>query len=179
MSCRIGAASCSLSLGHLAMQYPTSEPFRKQGSLKQGSLKRGSLGQILIALGLGLLLMVGCPAPGWAADPNLPPAAVDAEVAPPQAPQTDVADIPSETVSQFVHAYLAVVDLISQREAELQRAETESESLQLQQEIQAEAFRLIEAAGLTRQEYWQLLGLANTDADFRERVLAQVEETNL
>ena len=41
---------------------------------------------------------------------------------------------------------------------------------------QAEAYGLIEAAGLTRQTYWQLLGLANSDAEFRDRVLAQLEE---
>ncbi|MBD0337428.1 MAG: DUF4168 domain-containing protein, partial [Cyanobacteria bacterium Co-bin13] len=88
-------------------------------------------------------------------------------------------DIPSERVSKFVQAYLAVVDLIGQRETDLQRAETETESIQLQEKIQAEAYELIEQAGLTQQEYWQLLGLANTDPDFRERVLAQVEEMNL
>ena len=93
--------------------------------------------------------------------------------------QPDTGDIPSETVSQFVSAYLAVVDLIDQREPDLQRAETESESLQMQRQVQAQAFQLIQAAGLTRQQYWQLLGLANTDADFRERVLAQVEEASL
>jgi hypothetical protein len=93
--------------------------------------------------------------------------------------QPDASDIPSETVSQFVTAYLAVVELIEQREADLQRAETEAESLQKQREIQAQAFQLIQETGLTRQQYWQLLGLANADADFRERVLAQVEEASL
>lgn len=93
--------------------------------------------------------------------------------------QPDASDIPSETVSQFVTAYLAVVELIEQREPDLQRAETEAESLQKQREIQAQAFQLIQETGLTRQQYRQLLGLANADADFRERVLAQVEEASL
>lgn len=91
----------------------------------------------------------------------------------------DASDIPTETVSQFVEAYLKVVDLVEQREIDLQRAETEAVSLQIQREIQAEAFGLIEAAGLTRQQYWQLLSLANVDPNFRERVLAQVEEASL
>ncbi|MFE4105311.1 DUF4168 domain-containing protein [Almyronema epifaneia] len=85
-------------------------------------------------------------------------------------------DISSEKVSQFVQAYLQVVELIDQRENELQSAETESETLQLQQEIQTEAFSLITQAGLTQPEYWQLLGLANSDMEFRERILAQLEE---
>lgn len=98
----------------------------------------------------------------------------------PNAPrQADASDIPTETVSQFVQAYLKVVDLVEQREIDLQRAETEAVSLQIQREIQAEAFGLIEAAGLTRQQYWQLLSLANIDPNFRERVLAQVEEASL
>lgn len=85
-------------------------------------------------------------------------------------------DIPSEKVDQFVSAYLQVVELIDNRSEELQRAETESESRRLQQAIQIAAFDLIEDAGLTRQDYWQLLGLANTDSEFRDRVLAQLEE---
>jgi hypothetical protein len=121
-------------------------------------------------------LILGLAQPVWAAttepEPDLSPSV-------PVKPQPDASDIPSERVSKFVQAYLAVVDLISQQEADLQRAETEAESIQLQEKIQAEAYALIEQAGLTQQEYWQLLGLANSDPDFRERVLAQVEETNL
>lgn len=101
-------------------------------------------------------------------------------ILPDTTPQTtDASDIPSETISQFVRAYLDVVDLVEKREVDLQRAETEAESLQIQREIQAEAFQLIESAGLTRRQYWQLLGLANIDPDFREQVLAQVEEASL
>lgn len=85
-------------------------------------------------------------------------------------------DISSEKVNQFVQAYLQVLHLIDQREGELQGAETEVESLQVEQEIEAEALTLIEAAGLTRQEYLQLLGLVNTDPEFGERIAAQLQE---
>lgn len=88
----------------------------------------------------------------------------------------DASDISSEKISQFVQAYLKVVALIEQRESDLQGAETESESLQLQQEIQAEALSVIEAEGLTVQEYLQLLGLANIDPEFGERVVAHLQE---
>jgi hypothetical protein len=90
--------------------------------------------------------------------------------------ELNATDIPSEKVDQFVAAYLDVVQLIDERGEALQRAETEAESLRIQQSIQAEAFQLIEERGLTRQDYWQLLGLANTDPEFRDRVLAQLEE---
>jgi len=91
--------------------------------------------------------------------------------------ELNATDIPSEKVDQFVSAYLSVAHLIDDRSEELQRAETEAESLQLQRVIEAAAFSLIEAAGLNRQDYFQLLGLANTDPEFRDRVLAQLEET--
>ncbi|MGI0485399.1 DUF4168 domain-containing protein [Pantanalinema rosaneae CENA516] len=91
-------------------------------------------------------------------------------------PELDPDNIPSTKVSQFVHAYLQVVALIDRREGELQGAETESESIQIEREIEAAALAMIEQAGLTRQEYLQLLGLANTDPEFGERVALQVQE---
>lgn len=86
-------------------------------------------------------------------------------------------DISSEKVSQFVSAYLQVLALLDQREGDLQAAETQVESVRLQQEIEAEALALIDTAGLTLQEYLQLLGLANTDPDFGERVATQLQES--
>lgn len=88
----------------------------------------------------------------------------------------DTSSIPSDKVSQFVHACLQVVALIEQREGELQGAETESESVRVEQEIESEALAIIEQAGLTRQEYLQLLSLANTDPEFGERIAIQLQE---
>ncbi|NJP08234.1 MAG: DUF4168 domain-containing protein [Leptolyngbyaceae cyanobacterium RU_5_1] len=93
-------------------------------------------------------------------------------------PDLDPNNIPSEKVSQFVHACSQVVKLIERREGELQAAETDSESLRIEQEIEAEALAIIEKAGLTRQEYLQLLGLANTDPEFGERVAIQLQESS-
>jgi hypothetical protein len=88
----------------------------------------------------------------------------------------DASAISTEKISQFVQVYLKVVHLIEQRESDLQSAETEAESIQLQQAIRAEAVDLIKAEGLTLQEYLQILGLANVDAEFGERVAAQLQE---
>jgi hypothetical protein len=104
------------------------------------------------------------------------PTADAAPLATPAAP--DANDIPSETVSRFVRAYIAVVKLIESRELSLQRAETDTESHQMQQEIQAAALELIQADGLTLSAYWELLGLANSDPEFRDRVLAQIDEAD-
>jgi hypothetical protein len=89
----------------------------------------------------------------------------------------DASSIPSEKVNQFVSAYLQVVSLIDRREGELQGAETESESLRIQRDIEAEAIANIEKAGLSRQEYLQLLGLANVDPEFGERVVTLLQES--
>jgi Domain of unknown function (DUF4168) len=92
----------------------------------------------------------------WAASEQPMPAEVTVEPA-----NRSASDISSEKVSQFVNAYLQVLRLIEQREGILQGAETQSEAQQLEQEVETEALGIIEAAGLTWQEYLQLLGLAN------------------
>lgn len=114
------------------------------------------------------------PAPG---QPQESPSVAD--TLPLNGGSADAGDIPSETVSRFVAAYLAVVELIESKEASLQRAETDTESRQMQEEIQRQAVDLIQDHDLTLQAYWELLGLANSDPEFRERVLAQVEEASL
>jgi hypothetical protein len=127
-----------------------------------------------VGMAIALTVLLWLPwgaAPAWADD----------EASSPQptvftAPEVNAADIPSEKVAQFVSAYLEVVALIDTRSEELERARTEAESLQIQQDIQRAAYDLIEANGLTRQDYWQLLGLANGDTEFRDRILAQLEE---
>ena len=91
-------------------------------------------------------------------------------------PLLDATTIPAEKVNKFVQAYLQVWQLISRRESELQAAETEFESLRIAQEIETEALAIIEQAGLTNQEYLQLLGLANIDPEFGERVATGLQE---
>ncbi|NDJ16537.1 DUF4168 domain-containing protein [Myxacorys almedinensis A] len=86
--------------------------------------------------------------------------------------------VSSEKVSQFVSACLQVVSLIERREGQLQAAETDSESLRIQREIETDAIALIEQAGLTRQEYLQLLSLANVDPEFGERVATLLQEAS-
>jgi Domain of unknown function (DUF4168) len=88
----------------------------------------------------------------------------------------DADDISSEKIGQFVRVYLQVLQLIEHREADLQGAELELESQQIQREVEAQALDLIQASGLTLQEYLQLLSLTNIDPEFSERVAAQLQE---
>jgi Domain of unknown function (DUF4168) len=128
---------------------------------------------------LTVLLCLWCsiasPALSWAATSAIGESS-PAESPPKSSSGLDASNIPSEKVSQFVSACLQVVALIDRREGELQAAETESESLRIQQDIEAEAVAIIETAGLNRQEYLQLLGLANVDPEFGERIATLLQE---
>ena len=132
----------------------------------------------LVSLGILLISSWSFPAIAWAQ--ALPEAPTVVELSAEQTTlgrtSPDSNDIPSGKVNQFVQAFLQVLDLIERREGELQGAETESESLRIQREIETEALEIIAAAGLTKTEYLQLLGLANTDSEFGERVVAQLQE---
>ncbi|BAU44645.1 DUF4168 domain-containing protein [Leptolyngbya sp. O-77] len=146
---------------------------RRTGCQEQAGRRGRSLVALLLGCLVSLLLMgaagnaaelapqAGTPAP---IDQPLPPTSLSAE------------DIATEKVHQFVQAYLKVLKLVESREGELQAAETQLESQRVQQEVELEALALIEAAGLTQREYLQLLGLANTDLEFRERMVAQLQE---
>jgi Domain of unknown function (DUF4168) len=107
------------------------------------------------------------------------PAITDGQALPPttfQPPTLSVDDIPTEKLTQFVTAYADVMKLIRRNEALIQTAETEQESIRLQQAIETSAAGLIEAAGLTRSEYIQLLGLANLDDEFGEKIVTLLQE---
>ena len=136
------------------------------------------IGSYGFALLLIMAVSIGQPMAAIAA--SAPPAPTTAEpiTTLPRPTSTDIetSDISSEKINQFVRAYLQVIDLMERREAELQSAETESESRRIQHDIEAEASTLIEEAGLTRQEYLQLLGLANIDPEFGERIAIQLDE---
>lgn len=91
-------------------------------------------------------------------------------------PSLDASTIPAEKVSQFVDAYLQVLDLIEGQQPQLQATETELEYRRKQEEIQEQALAIIKQVGLTQQEYLQLLNLANIDPEFGERVATQLQE---
>lgn len=107
------------------------------------------------------------------------PLAVGSTVPQPILSRPSASDISSEKVSQFVQAYLQVLALIEQREGMLQGAETQPEAQQVEREIAAAALEMLEENGLTWQEYLQLLGLANSDPEFGERIAAQLQEAQL
>ncbi|HEY9662856.1 MAG TPA: DUF4168 domain-containing protein [Allocoleopsis sp.] len=146
--------------------------------LQPFDLKRWLTGlQRFFLMGLSLLWSWGIASPvAFAQDPTDAIDFSEPEISVPSHFGLDASAISSEKISQFVQAYLKVVGLIEDREGALQAAETESESMQMQQTVQAEALDVIKSEGLTLQEYLQLLGLANIDPEFGERVAAQLQE---
>jgi hypothetical protein len=148
------------------------------GSQRLGSWFGAQVGSALVGILTILALWFLVPAsPMWAETMPpiaMPPIAMPPIAAPPQA--LDSATIPAETLSRFVRAYLDVFTLIDQREGDLQSAETETLSLRIRQEIEAEAYRRIEATGMSRQEYIQILSLANIDPELGEQIAAQLQE---
>ncbi len=95
----------------------------------------------------------------------------------PSRPTLDTNTIPSAKVSQFVGAYLEVLRQIDGRQPEFLSAQTSLESQRIEGEIETAAIAAIEAAGLTKQEYLQMLSLANIDPEFGERIAAGIQET--
>ncbi len=94
----------------------------------------------------------------------------------PNRPTLDTNTIPSAKVSQFVAAYLQVLRQIEGREEELLSAPTSLESQRIEREIESASIAAIEQAGLTKQEYLQMLSLANIDPEFGERIAAGIQE---
>ncbi|TVR05789.1 MAG: DUF4168 domain-containing protein [Phormidium sp. GEM2.Bin31] len=131
--------------------------------------RQGLIGAIAICWGLLMFLVPGLAwadeAPAATEMPNLGISEI-----------TDSGAISSEKVSQFANAYMGIVDLISGRSEELQQAETAEEYNQLEQELEAAAIEIIQETGLTPPEYLQLLTLADTDAEFSERVATQIQD---
>lgn len=87
------------------------------------------------------------------------------------------ADVPTEKIDQFSQAYLQVLKLFSDREAEIPAAETNAEALKIEKSIEADAITIIENSGLTLSEYMQILGFASQDVTFQEKVLGRMDET--
>lgn len=87
------------------------------------------------------------------------------------------ADIAAEKIDQFAQAYLQVLQLLGDREAEISAAETTDEALKIEQSIESDAVRIIQDSGLFMPEYMKILGLASQDAAFQDKVLGRMDES--
>lgn len=85
-------------------------------------------------------------------------------------------DVSSEKLSAFVMAYVAVMDVVERQEIPWQNAESESEAVMLQQELEEVAIAKIEASGLSQAEYLQLLNLIQVDTELGETIAALLQD---
>ena len=85
-------------------------------------------------------------------------------------------DVSSEKLSAFVMAYVAVMDVVERQEIPWQNAESDSEALRLQQEVEEEAIAKIEASGLSQAEYLQLLNLIQVDTELGETIASLLQD---
>lgn len=128
---------------------------------------------LLVALGL-----VSDPLPAEAQGLTTAPAVtqgLDQGLSPTAGSTADA--IAADKVDQFAQAYLKVLKLLSDREPELPAAETSAEAFKIEQSIEAEAMKLIQESGLSVSEYMEILGLASQDTSFRDKILAQIDES--
>jgi hypothetical protein len=91
---------------------------------------------------------------------------------------TAVADtaIASDKLLQFANAYQQVLQIIDRREVEIKNAETDYIAARRIRDLEGEALGVIQSAGLSWQEYVQLLNLANLDSEFGEEVALALQE---
>ena len=118
--------------------------------------------------------------PGTAMATEVTPALSDAPVPVRSEPERSSIvssdDVSSEKLSAFVTAYVAVMDVVERQEIPWQNAESESEALRLQQELEEDAVAKIEASGLSPAEYLQLLNLIQVDTELGETIAALLQD---
>ncbi len=79
-------------------------------------------------------------------------------------------DISPDKLEQFAQAYFQVLQLLSDRQAELPEDETSPAALEIQQSIEADTISLIQGSGLTLPEYMQILEMASQDETFQRKI---------
>ncbi|MEM8506152.1 MAG: DUF4168 domain-containing protein [Cyanobacteria bacterium P01_D01_bin.1] len=79
-------------------------------------------------------------------------------------------DVAPDKLNQFAQAYLQILQLLSDRQAELPEDETTPAATDIQKSIEADTIRIIEGSGLTLPEYMQILEMANQDERFQRKI---------
>lgn len=144
--------------------------------LRQRVLRQRVLSRLrwfcLIAVMVSFIL-VGAPSPTIAQDNSSPSSSNPGNPIPPIPPDTAIA---SDKILQFANAYRQVLQIIDRREIEIQSAETDYIAARILRDVEAEALGVIQAAGLNRAEYGQILNLANLDSEVGEEVALALQE---
>ena len=126
------------------------------------------------AIFCGVIILTGCVDSVYAANLSSPESVSSTAVTPALA---DGAEIAVEKSDQFATAYLKVLELLSDREAEIPAAQTNAEAIEIEQSIEQDAVAIIQDSGLSMPEYMQILELASQDNAFQDKLLGRMDET--
>ena len=134
--------------------------------------------KILFTVALVFVLMVSFCAPSFADSAQMDSSQMENAAIAPESSATVEAgeDIAAEKIDQFAQAYLQVLQLMSDREAEIPAAETNAEALKIEKSIETDAIAIIQDNGLTLPEYMQILGIASQDTTFQDQVLGKMDD---
>ncbi len=79
-------------------------------------------------------------------------------------------DISVGELNQFAQAYIRILKLLSDRQAELPEDETSPTAVEIQQSIETDTVSIIQSSGLTLPKYMQILEMASQDETFRRKI---------
>ncbi|MGM0595177.1 MAG: DUF4168 domain-containing protein [Pseudomonadota bacterium] len=93
----------------------------------------------------------------------------------PAASAPSKADIGDEKLGQFVDAFVEVRELEQGFTSKLENIEDQEEAQALQQQTQQEMIGAVEDAGLSVEEYNNIVAAMRQDPELRDEILSQVE----
>ena len=138
----------------------------------------------LIAIFVAFTLATGCasspdadeqPQPTQTDDETAQQAPAD-EAPPPMAPQDEDIDVTDDDIERIADVIVATAEMEEEIEERLRDIETEEEARQLEAEILAEIEGEVEAAGLTLDEYEQIMLAIQQDPDLQQRLHQELED---
>lgn len=86
------------------------------------------------------------------------------------------ASVDDPMLLQLVKALLAIQPMLEEANSQLETVDSDDEQWAIQQEFNQNAATVVEAQGLTVEQYRQLMALANNDTAFRQRVARKLDE---
>jgi hypothetical protein len=89
---------------------------------------------------------------------------------------TPTAALTDQTLDTFVHAFVAVQDVLEDYTERLHSASEEREAQELQLEAQERMVRAVEAAGMSVQEYNEVVVALQNDPELMQRVQQKAME---
>lgn len=98
-----------------------------------------------------------------------------AQQPPAQQPTTDVSD---QELRTFAEVYVAVQDLQTELQTELEEAETAEEEVQVQEDLDAGTRQILDEHGMSVEDFQRMTQLVNTNPEVRTEFDQMLEEVD-